>query len=147
MHFLVLAGLLAMSEPRAAIGYAHGHKTKIQIVTVGYADVEIHTARAFVEMEAAAEADGVELWIASAFRTNDEQKEFYRAWKEGWGHKAARPGHSNHQSGLALDLGGWGAYAWLEANAKRFGFARTVPDEPWHWEFVRKPTKRSHRHR
>jgi len=24
---------------------------------------------------------------------------------------------------------------WLERNARRFGFRRTVPTEPWHWEW------------
>ena len=28
---------------------------------------------------------------------------------------------------------------WLNANGARFGFARTVPSEPWHWEWWGNP--------
>jgi LAS superfamily LD-carboxypeptidase LdcB len=56
---------------------------------------------------------------------------------------------SNHGSGLAVDLCGgierFGTrqYAWMQANAGRFGFLH--PDwaepgngreEPWHWEYA-----------
>jgi cell wall-associated NlpC family hydrolase len=62
---------------------------------------------------------------------------------------AAVPGTSNHGWGLAVDLCGgierFGTpqYAWMTANAGRFGFLH--PDwaepgngreEPWHWEFA-----------
>jgi D-alanyl-D-alanine carboxypeptidase len=33
------------------------------------------------------------------------------------------------------------AYAWLAANACRFGFRRTVRSEPWHWEYRPRTTK------
>jgi hypothetical protein len=26
-------------------------------------------------------------------------------------------------------------YRWMAAHAAEFGFKRTVPSEPWHWEF------------
>ena len=50
---------------------------------------------------------------------------------------AAKPGHSNHQAGTALDLllDAPETFDWLQANAKRFGFVRTVRKEPWHWEY------------
>ncbi len=53
----------------------------------------------------------------------------------------ARPGHSMHEVGLAMDLTLDGAlitrrsnpgFIWLAANAGRFGF-RNLPSEPWHW--------------
>jgi hypothetical protein len=54
---------------------------------------------------------------------------------------AAEPGYSNHQSGEALDLNtaASGVYSWLVNNASRYGFYRTVPSEPWHWEFFGPP--------
>ena len=69
---------------------------------------------------------------------------FYQAWREGWGNRAARPGHSNHQSGRALDIAvsSPGALAWLSHNGSRFGFKRTVRGEPWHWEYVNTPRAR-----
>jgi LAS superfamily LD-carboxypeptidase LdcB len=131
-------------EAREVVGYKNGRKLKIKVVTIGYGDMEVNTAGAFVAMREAAAADGIELHVYSAFRTQEQQEWFWKAYKEGWGNKAARPGHSNHQSGRALDLylGQDGTYQWLEANGKRFGFKRTVPGEPWHWEYVKKPAKK-----
>jgi len=71
---------------------------------------------------------------------------------------AAWPGTSNHESGLAVDINftksslengywvnkskqdhpgkGFGVvYDWLESNAYKYGFRRTVESESWHWEF------------
>jgi len=128
-------------EPREAVGYRRGRALKLRVVTIGWADVEVNTARAFVVMRDAAARDGVELWIRNGFRTGEHQLWLYQAWRAGWGNPAARPGYSNHQSGRALDLSirDPGTFAWLEANAKRFGFKRTVRGEPWHWEYVKKP--------
>jgi hypothetical protein len=54
----------------------------------------------------------------------------------------AKPGYSNHQSGIAFDIhyGQTEAergkqYVWLCKNAWRFGFVRTVFSERWHWEY------------
>ena len=152
MRVAVLLSILACAAPaaaetltleaRPALGYRKGRPQKIRVVTLGWTDVEVTTARAFLVMATAAAEDGVELWIRSGFRSHDEQRMFYQAYREGWGNRAARPGHSNHQSGRALDLYlGPGAFAWLEANARRFGFKRTVKGEPWHWEYVKRPRK------
>lgn len=127
-----------------AVGYRNGRKLKIQVVQISYTYVEVNTAKAFLAMQAAAAADGVDLWIRSGFRSYEEQEWFYQAWKEGWGNKAARPGHSNHQTGRALDLDLdlAGSREWLEKHARKHGFKRTVPGEPWHWEYVKKPAKK-----
>lgn len=53
----------------------------------------------------------------------------------------ARPGFSNHESGLAVDFTYRGstirsrssaAFRWLNRNAGRYGL-RNLPSEPWHW--------------
>lgn len=52
----------------------------------------------------------------------------------------ARPGRSMHERGLAIDFTSGGgtltrgsaAFAWMKANAARFGFYN-LPSEPWHW--------------
>jgi hypothetical protein len=154
------AGLLALADQHAEpgwqissapierIGYRKGSRHAIEVVPLGPAavEVEIHTARAFLAMRAAAAAAGVELRLESGFRTAEQQRELYRAWRQGKGHKAARPGKSNHQSGRALDIAVNtmpGALAWLEANAQAFGFHRTVASEPWHWEYVEIPRARA----
>ena len=62
---------------------------------------------------------------------------------------AAVPGTSNHGWGLAVDLCGGlrsfgtAQYAWMAANAPRFGWSNPPwaaqgqgREEPWHWEFT-----------
>jgi len=47
----------------------------------------------------------------------------------------ARPGHSRHEQGLAIDFNldkAGRVVAWLRANAARFGFVN-LKSEPWHW--------------
>jgi LAS superfamily LD-carboxypeptidase LdcB len=149
LAIVCLAGLVAGTAhaERTAVGYANGKRFKLKIVDVGWAEVEVKTARAFEKMRDAARADGVRLVIWSGFRTYERQAELYRAWRKKEGNLAARPGYSNHQSGRALDLmlQEDGVYEWLKAHAAKFGFRRTVKGEPWHWEFFGTP--RRHRRR
>lgn len=49
----------------------------------------------------------------------------------------ARPGTSNHETGLAIDFRNCSTrstacFRWLDANASRFGLFN-FPPEPWHW--------------
>lgn len=102
-------------------------------------------ARAFERMSAAARQEGHWLWVISGYRTRREQRFLYERYRMGLGPRAARPGTSNHQIGIALDVsvGGEGSpiYRWLAANACRHGFRRTVPSEPWHWEYRPRSTR------
>ena len=143
-----------LPDPIARQGYRYGRPIMIDVVPLGAVEVEVSTARAFLAMQAAAMKDGVDLRIESGFRTAEEQRELFRAWRRGRGNKAARPGESNHQSGRALDITvqSKGTFEWLEANAATFRFKRTVKGEPWHWEYVdapiaRDPTKRIAKHK
>jgi LAS superfamily LD-carboxypeptidase LdcB len=96
-------------------------------------------AIAFLRMHAAAAAVGVGLQVNSAWRSMEKQRELYASYVAGAGALASKPGYSNHQGGIAVDIqtGGTGTavYRWLEQNAARFGFKRTVVSEPWHWEY------------
>lgn len=131
--------LLATADARTVTGYSHGQKTRINLVEVGGVEVEAATAKAFRVMATAARKVGLELSIRSGFRSHEEQTALYREYRKGWGHLAARPGYSNHQSGKALDIyiTDYRVYEWLRDNAKQFGFRRTVRREAWHWEYVR----------
>jgi len=131
---------------RPAVGYRKGKPFSIDIVTIDGAPIERATANAYWEMRDAAAKDGVELTIYSAFRSPEEQQYFYQCYKTcscNGCSQAAKPGFSNHQSGHALDIAVWSpdVHPWLVANAPKFGFAATVPKEPWHWEFRGKPSK------
>lgn len=133
----LLFGIAHADDVRVERGYKNGRPLRIRVVTIGWADVELGTAKAFRKMEAAAAKDGVSLHIRSGFRSHERQHMLYEAWRAGWGNKAARPGYSNHQSGRALDISmDDGVAAWMSAHAKRFGFRQTVRGEPWHWEYT-----------
>jgi Transglycosylase SLT domain/D-alanyl-D-alanine carboxypeptidase len=94
-------------------------------------------AAAFDRMAAAAAADGIQLLVVSAFRSDAEQA---RLWAQHpdprW---VAPPGHSLHRCATELDLGSSAAYGWLAANAARFGFLQRYSWEPWHYGFVQGP--------
>ena len=112
----------------------------------------------------AAEAADVPLEVQSAYRSYAYQERTFAYWVELQGYQAAlrtsaRPGHSEHQLGTAVDLRARGGAApwdidfgatptgrWLLQNAWRYGFALSYPAgqearscyayEPWHWRWV-----------
>ena len=111
------------------------------------------------DLRTAADQDGVELAVVSAFRSFDYQKEIIaRKLAAGLSLEqiltvSALPGFSEHHTGRALDLGTPGclpvieafdqtpAFAWLRRRAGEFGFRMSYPRgnqsgviyEPWHW--------------
>ena len=86
-----------------------------------------------------------------AGRTRKEQEDLYRGWINRWpGYNlAAPPGRSLHEKGDALDLEtGTAAQRWMCAGgdyhkvrageklrAHAYGWYRTVPSEPWHFQY------------
>lgn len=116
------------------------------------------TLVAFEAMRAEAAAAGHDLYISSGFRSYWQQESVYNGFVEVDGREAAdrysaRPGHSEHQSGLTFDLNcicedfGYQADGqWVAANAHRFGFIVRYPQgkehitgyiwEPWHLRYL-----------
>lgn len=118
-------------------------------------------AEAWRHLRAAALADGINLFIVSAFRSVDRQADIVRRKLDtGISIKdvlavCAPPGFSEHHTGRAVDLSTPGsppleaefeqsaAYAWLQQNAGRFSYRLSYPadnpwgykHEPWHWCF------------
>lgn len=85
------------------------------------------------KMVAAAKKDGVEIELVSGYRSYEEQQALYQAYLNGTGNLAAKPGESNHEDGLAMDVANNpGAYDWMKKNASKFGF-HNLPSEPWHY--------------
>ena len=115
---------------------------------------------ALEEMAEASRAAGVTLVVSSAYRSYDYQVEVYNRIVREMGREAAdresaRPGFSQHQSGLAADFGSiddsfaqTAAGCWIAANASRFGWSLSFPDgyeavtgyrwESWHFRYVGK---------
>lgn len=121
-------------------GYINGVPVTIEVASIGGAFVlRSDAAAAFLRMQ---DAYGASFVIESAFRSNEEQKYLYNLYLSGKGNLAARPGYSNHQGGISVDIstGGLGVssavYQWLHANARKYGFRNEVPTEPWHWSYL-----------
>jgi len=90
-------------------------------------------AAAFDRMAAAATAAGHSLLVTSGFRSDAEQAELFAANPDPtW---VAPPGRSLHRCATELDLGPPSAYAWLAANAGRFGFVKRYSWEDWHFGY------------
>ena len=96
---------------------------------------------AFREMAAGAQADGYSLTIASGFRSYDFQKQLYQRYCDRDGQAeadrfSARGGHSEHQSGLAMDINYAGSAfndtpeaKWLAENCWKYGFIIRYPQD------------------
>jgi len=128
------------SAKRSDTGYRSGSAYAITVVKADGKPIEIATASMYARMQKAAASAGVSLRVVSGFRTMSEQKYLYNCYLTkscNGGNLAARPGYSNHQSGHALDLNtsAPGVSNWLNNHADEYGFKRTVPSEPWHWEY------------
>jgi hypothetical protein len=119
-------------------GWQEGRVVPVSVVEVEGKLVAEDTAHAYLKMREAAASEGLPLRLISGWRSNDEQSTIYASYQRGTGPFAFPPGYSRHQDGTALDLtvDDPQVYDWLERNAGRFGFSRTIPIEPWHWEFT-----------
>lgn len=117
---------------------------------------------AFIDMWTDAKSEGIYLLVDSAYREYDKQESVYREYENKHGTKfadsiAARPGFSEHQTGLALDIYSkectsasifkdTKTYAWLIANAHKYGFILRYPKgkekitgynyESWHYRYL-----------
>lgn len=116
------------------------------------------TAAAFEQMREAAAGDGVVLWIESGYRSYTDQRAVYSRYVDEFGAELAdtfssRPGHSEHQTGLTIDVNdttrafiGTPEAAWLERHAAEYGFVVRFPEdkteitgytyEPWHLRYL-----------
>ena len=117
-------------------------------------------ALAFMEMVDAAKLDNIILYNMSAYRDYNYQVNLYNKYiqrdgKEAADRYSARPGYSEHQSGLCSDLNnisdsfdGTDEAIWLKNNAYKYGFVLRFPKdkeditgykyEPWHYRYVGK---------
>ncbi len=94
-------------------------------------------ALAFDRLARAARRAGISLVINSAYRSDAEQARLFAQHPDPrW---VAPPGRSLHRCATELDLGPSSAYAWLAAQARRFGFVRRYSWEPWHFGYERGP--------
>lgn len=116
---------------------------------------------AFIAMWNKANEDGYKLIINSSYRSYEEQEKIYNDYSSWYGKaeadkKAARPGYSEHQTGLALDIQSYCSenkefdecpeFTWLINNAYKYGFILRYPKdldyitgynyESWHYRYI-----------
>jgi D-alanyl-D-alanine carboxypeptidase len=146
----LLLALVCLLVPGLAPGADSKRKrvkpsSKSLVALPGGESLRRDAALAFQRMATAARAEGIGLWVISGYRTRREQRILYERYRQGLGPRAARPGRSNHQRGLAVDVvvghEDTPTYRWLETHACRHGFRRTVASEPWHWEYRPRSTR------
>ena len=136
------------------LDYSYGSEGENQLIEYAYDK--------FLDLWQAAHDEGFYLMVTSSYRDYASQKEIYDYRKATQGERkadetAARPGHSEHQTGLVVDMTSTTepsatdfseseAYKWLKEHAHEFGFIERYPadkeyltgysPESWHWRYV-----------
>lgn len=122
-------------------------------------------AKQLGELFTAAQKENVILYGVSGYRSYQTQRDLFASFTQRYGSEeeanqiSARPGESEHQTGLAMDVtsqsvhfsldqqfGDTEEYIWLEKNAHDYGFIIRYPKgkehiteytyEPWHLRYV-----------
>lgn len=117
-----------------------------------------------IDMLVAAKKAGLNISLESGYRSFETQQKVYDSMVSGFGaasadKESARPGYSEHQTGLAMDFGNdeckvQDCFAatregrWLAANSYKYGFILRYPEakrqitgyknEAWHYRYVGK---------
>lgn len=174
----VPASTNSSNQSKPVVQTKHGHvkykpASPNALVGVGELDaigreIKLHkdAAASWYRMEAAAKRDGIDLNLASGYRSSYDQEILWRRAVQEYKSEAAAalrvapPGYSQHETGYAIDL--WQAgrtgqgevvgmnfqntpgFAWLQRNAAQYGFVLSFPKgrkngadyEPWHWLYV-----------
>jgi D-alanyl-D-alanine carboxypeptidase len=126
----------------------------------GEAQLVPQASQAYAAMIAAAKADGASIIWRVGYRSYDTQQALSATPPTFYGKDAdsyvAKPGRSEHQAGLAVDVAseqGYGTrfpetkeFAWLRANSYKYGFILRYPHdktditgynyESWHYRYV-----------
>jgi D-alanyl-D-alanine carboxypeptidase len=158
-------GLLVLVDKAHSLDKAYEPEDLIPLVrgkvySIGRTDMRLRIPAeiALAEMAAAAQREGIQLLVSSAYRSYAYQTTVYERNVRELGQTAAdresaRPGTSQHQLGTAVDFGSiTDAYAqtpagkWLAANAGTFGWSLSFPDgyesvtgyrwECWHFRYI-----------
>lgn len=128
----------------------------------GRGEIQEDAYNAFIKMYNDAAKKGLYPYISSPYRSYDRQNTLYTNYVSADGVKnadtySARPGFSEHQTGLAMDLGTASnnnigdfekskEFEWVKNNAHKYGFILRYPKgkeyitgymyEPWHYRYV-----------
>ncbi|NLG93164.1 MAG: M15 family metallopeptidase [Clostridiales bacterium] len=140
---------------------------KADIVHKFNVDIDSRITDSYQKMREAALKDNIKLWISSGYRSYEKQRQLFSEeiqafYKTGISREeavskaarsVARPGCSEHITGLAVDLNGVSEnfgntkeFTWLQQHAQDYGFVLRYPKdkqhttkikfEPWHYRYV-----------
>ncbi|WP_295034509.1 D-alanyl-D-alanine carboxypeptidase family protein [uncultured Microbacterium sp.] len=156
------------ARPLNPVTFAPSSFGDVALSVDGAGSLRADTAQALDQLSAAADAAGVgTIALASGYRSYDTQVQTYSGQIAQYGQAqgdalSARPGHSEHQTGLAADVvscaggcgsidsfGGTDAGAWVAQNAWQYGFivrygagqtgVTGYDPEPWHLRYLGVP--------
>lgn len=131
------------------------------IVTYKKIELVSEAKDAFLKLCHKAKEDGFTIRVMSSYRSYDYQKQLYQNYVDSDGMEeadtySARPGFSEHQTGLTIDVDNakvtytdfekTNEFKWMIENAHRFGFILRYPKdkehitgysyESWHYRYV-----------
>jgi hypothetical protein len=172
----VPAGFEAYTHDLQEQGLSNGYMPYSRMLSVNGCQLERDAAYMFALMEEAAALDGISLRPESCYRTYSTQQQAWESrcpfverkvkavdpktgepttavtrHRECSGPPTARPGHSNHSWGRAIDFSdGSGVlscydaeFLWLQGHAHEFGWVHPPwahcgarLEEAWHWEWA-----------
>jgi D-alanyl-D-alanine carboxypeptidase len=155
-------------RPLTPISYAPKDLVTVPVAHDNPAVMRKDASTALVAMFEAGAAEGAgAMQVQSSYRSYPVQVQVYNGWVSSLGKtqadkQSARPGYSEHQTGLAVDIspvplkcslaacfGTTPQGEWLAANAWRFGYLLRYPAdktaitgyeyEPWHFRYIGVP--------
>jgi D-alanyl-D-alanine carboxypeptidase len=155
-------------RPLNPISYAPSDLVTVPVAHDNPAVMRSAASAALIAMFAAGAAEGAgQMQVQSSYRSYAVQVGVYNGWVSSLGkaqadRQSARPGYSEHQTGLAVDIstvplkcslgacfGTTPQGEWLAANSWRFGYLLRYPAdktaitgyeyEPWHFRYIGVP--------
>ncbi|MCU1509054.1 MAG: D-alanyl-D-alanine carboxypeptidase [Glaciihabitans sp.] len=154
-------------HPMSPRNWAPSDLVTVKVAHANPPRMRAQAGAALVKLFAAARKHGGgAMQVQSAYRSYSTQVSVYNGWVKSLGKKAAdrqsaRPGYSEHQTGLAVDISSVPAKCslaacfgttrqgkWLKAKAWKYGFLLRYPSskekvtgfryEPWHFRYIGK---------
>lgn len=141
------------------------YKPEVELISSGYSYSGKYASKSIIESIAnlidAAKEENLKLVVAAGYRSYKDQESIYESYKVNNGIREAdnnvsRPGHSDYQTGLAVDIEPYAKYIenvseseeykWLLDNAYKYGFIQRFQEgkeditgfkySAWHLRYV-----------
>ena len=131
--------------PGAADGVLPDNASPFDTDLPGIAKLNPKLLEAVQAAAKAAEEDGIELHLATGWRSKKYQEELMEKAIQRYGSRkkasqyVASPETSHHVTGNAVDIGPTDADDWVNRHGNKFGLCQTLANEIWHFELATTP--------